>query len=183
LIIAAISVWIVFCLRDYCLLAVPSGSRARLEFYAASVLGTAFLIDVLISARGAGWVRAISLSPAVLVTGLAFHALVAVCCGWLYSDARNRLSWMISLVPSPAAWILLIAVSTRLNADRTIASVVLAVAGISFIAVSGAVCLTGRHFETPQGPPSDESGFPVSFARWSNFMACCLVPLLSQSAW
>jgi hypothetical protein len=180
-IFVAVCIWIVFCIRDYCLLRTGATNdfRSHARWYGASILVTAALVCLALLLAGPARVRDIAISTLVLEAAIACHLLVTAACVWLSrSGSQASSSWVLVLVPVPASWIFLVTTATTLHAgsDGTEA------AGFVFAIAAAWMILTAAaarpdHRETV---PADDLDFSVRFAGWSNCMACCLVPLFMQ---
>jgi hypothetical protein len=179
-IFVALCIWIVFCIRDFCLLQTGPASdfREHARWYAASVLVTAGLVCLAMGMAGPLRVREIALSPIFLGIAIACHLAVTGACLWLSHSGSHTSSWVLVLIPVPASWIFLVITATTVYTGRqggAAASLILevAVAWVILIAVAARL----DHRETV---PADDLDFSVRFAGWSNCMACCLVSLLMQ---
>jgi hypothetical protein len=180
-IFVAVCIWIVFCIRDYCLLRTGRANdfRSHARWYAASVLGTAALVCFALLLAGPARVRDIALSPRLLEAAIGCHLLVVAACVWLCrgrSEAPS--SWVLVLVPAPASWIFLVMTATTVHAGSDGAEA----AGFIFAIAAAWVVLTSlaARLDHADKAHADELDFSIRFAGWSNCMACCLVPLFMQ---
>jgi hypothetical protein len=165
----AVTAWIVFCVRDYCLLEAGSAAefRRRTHIYTRVTAIFVALICPLLAVAGADAVRRLVLAPAVLAIAVGLHVLTVAACRWLGKPGNRAPAWMLTLIPSPAPWILL--------AASTAPSFIFASTLVWMAVVSVAAQRSVR-----EGLASDELDFPLSFARWSNCLAFSLVPLILQ---
>jgi hypothetical protein len=168
-IFVALCVWIVFCIRDFCLLQTSPANdfRRHARLYAASVLVTAALVCLALRMGGPARVREIALSPLFLGAAIAGHVLATAACVWLSRKGSYTSGWVLALVPVPASWIFLVM--------TTSADVIFTIAAAWVILISVAA-----RFDRRETVAAADLDFSVRFAGWSNCMACCLVPLLMQ---
>jgi len=165
----AVTVWIVFCARDYRLLDAGSAAefRRRTRIYTRVTGIFVALICTLLAAVGAAGVRQLVLAPPVLTIAVIIHVLAVAACRWLGKPGNRAPAWILTLIPSPAPWILL--------AASTAPSFIFASTLVWMAVVSVAAQRSVR-----EGLASDELDFPLSFASWSNCLAFSLVPLILQ---
>lgn len=170
MIFVALCIWIVFCVRDFCLLQTGPANdfRKHARWYAASVLLTTAIFCLARALAGPAQVRNIVLSPAFLGAAIAGHLLATAACIWLGRSGLHASGWVLALVPVPASWIFLV-----MTANSVYAVVAGTAAWVCLIAV--AARLDRRETVT-----ADDLDFSLRFAGWSNSMAVCLVPLLLQ---
>ena len=176
----ALCVWVVFCIRDYCLLrSGPANDfRSHARLYAISVLATAALVCLQLRMAGPVRVREIALSPLFLGAAIGGHVLATAACVWLSHKGSYASGWVLALVPVPVSWIFLVMTATAVYPDPDGA----AAAGLIFAITAAwvfSICVAAR-FDRRETVPDDDLDFSVRFAGWSNCMACCLVPLLMQ---
>jgi hypothetical protein len=116
MVIAALSTWIVFCTRDYCLL--HTGPRElfprNARWYAASNLAAATLLCIVLRTLGPARTLEFARSPRTLGTALACHAIVTVLCLRMSRPGNYNNGWVLALVPLPAPWISLVMTSASL---------------------------------------------------------------------
>jgi hypothetical protein len=125
------------------------------------------------------WARKTVWSPWLLGAAIACHLLVSLLCIWLGRRGGLESGWLISLIPAPAPWIFLVMTGTQLfpaGEASLAAGLVLAVAIAWVLVITMSARSTNRACA-----PVDELYFCVRFAGWSNSMACCLVPLITQA--
>jgi hypothetical protein len=168
-IFVALCVWIVFCIRDFCLLQTGPANdfRRHARLYAVSVLVTAAIVCLSLRIAGPARVREIALSPLFLGAAIAGHVLATAACIWLSRKGSYASGWVLALVPVPASWIFLV-MTTSADAILTIAAAWVLLIGVA------------ARFDRRKTVAAADLDFSVRFAGWSNCMACCLVPLLVQ---
>jgi hypothetical protein len=179
-IFVGLSIWIVFCIRDFCLLQTGPASdfRNHARLYATSVLATTTLVCLAMRLAGPVRVLEIALSPAFLGTAIAGHLLATTACMWLGHSANHASSWVLVLIPVPVSWIFLVVTATTVCSGRdgtAAAGFIGSITAAWMILIAVAARLDRR-----ETVPADELDFSVRFAGLSNCMACCLVPLLVQ---
>ena len=110
MIFVAICTWIVFCIRDYCLLRTGPASefRRHVRPYAASVLATVGVICLTLAQAPTSRVLQTVLSPLFLGVAIGWHLLMAALCLWLARRGKYDSSWRVALAPLPAPWIFLV---------------------------------------------------------------------------
>jgi hypothetical protein len=169
-IFVALCIWIVFCVRDFCLLQTGPANdfRKHARWYSVSVLLTAAVFCLARALAGPAQVRSIVLAPAFLGAAIAGHLLTTAASIWLDRSGLHASGWVLALVPVPASWIFLV-----MTANSVYAVVAGAAAWVCLIAV--AARLDRRETVT-----AEDLDFSLQFAGWSNSMAVCLVPLLLQ---
>ncbi|MDQ1473774.1 MAG: hypothetical protein QOJ99_5254 [Bryobacterales bacterium] len=181
MIIAALSTWIVFCIRDYCLLHTGRVElfRRHARWYAVSNLIAATLVCIILRTLGPARTLEVARSPRILGIALVCHAIATALCLWLARHRDYNHGWVLALAPLPAPWISLVITATSLYSGGNggaAAGFVLGVTAAWIVILVGAMRLDQRDV------PSEEQSFSFSFAGWSNCMACCFVPLMIQSA-
>src|SRR6202035_3999606 len=82
------------------------GHRTRI--YSASFLFTAIAFAIALLVEGATPVTATLCSPWLVGSAIACHLLFTALCGWLVKRGRFESGWLISLVPAPTPWIVLV---------------------------------------------------------------------------
>ncbi len=170
MIFVALCIWIVFCVRDFCLLQTGPANdfRQHARWYAVSVLLTTAVFCLARALAGPAEVRNIVLSPAFLGAAIAGHLLTTAASIWLDRSGLHTSGWVLALVPVPASWIFLVVTTNSVHA-------VLAGAAAWVCLIAVAARLDRRETVT-----ADDLDFSLQFAGWSNSMAVCLVPLLLQ---
>jgi hypothetical protein len=180
LIIVAISTWIVFCIRDYCLIHAGSstGLRRRATSYALATLVTTVVVWLALMMAGPYRVWVAVHSSWLLGVAIAIHVLMTTWAVWMERSDACESGWRICLLPAPAPWILLILICGRLMSHSGAGLAPMAILLIP-IAWAAFICLTIRS-ERYGLPSSDFPGFSVVYAGWANSMVFCLVPLIVQ---
>jgi hypothetical protein len=175
-ILVAICTWIVFSIRDYCLLRAGPASefRRHVRLYAASVLITAAVICLTLAKTPSSRVLQMALSPLFLRVAIGWHVAMGALCLWFARRGKYDSSWRLALAPLPAPWIFLVMAAGDLYPANS--GVVVLGASAAWLVVLGLVA----RFDRLDAAASDELEFSMRFAAWSNCMAWCLVPLMMQ---
>jgi hypothetical protein len=183
MVVAALSTWIVFCIRDYCLLHTGRMElfRRHARWYALSNLFAAALVCIVLRALGPAQTLEIARSPRVLGIALVCHAIVTALCLRLARKGDFAYGWVLALVPLPAPWISLAITAASLysrgyTGDNGGAAIefVLAVTAVWIVTL-----VIAMRLDQGEVLPEEQS-FSFSFASWSNCMAFCFVPLMIQ---
>ena len=176
MILVAICTWLVFSIRDYCLLRTGPASdfRRHVRLYAVSVLITAAAICLILAEAPTSKVVQTVLSPLFLRVAIGWHVAMGVLCLWFARRGKYDSSWRLALAPLPAPWIFLVTAAGDLYPSNR-GAVVLG-ASAAWLVVPG----LAAHFDRLDAAASDELEFSMRFAAWSNCMAWCLVPLMMQ---
>jgi hypothetical protein len=170
-----ITAWIVFSIRDYCLLETFGGKRNRAApaWYLVSML----LVTAGITVAWLTEPRLVDaiLAPRFLAIALAAHAPLSVWPLLLARSGRFYAASMVALAPAPAAWILLMLASMTIAGGNSRVAATTA----AWIAIASAlvVAAAGSRFAAPEAF-ADDRAFPVRFAACSNCLALCLVPMI-----
>jgi hypothetical protein len=166
-------------MRDFCLLqnGPAKDFRNHARWYSASVLATATLSCLTLRSLGSARILDLTRSPRTLGIAVICHLVVTIVCLGLARSRNYGAGWVLALVPLPAPWIFLVMTATALYPGGNVS----AAAGFIFGVTAAWLAVIGMamHMQA-DGVPSDEQDFSVSFAGWSNCMACCLVPLMIQ---
>jgi hypothetical protein len=180
LLIAAISTWIVFCIRDYYLIHAGSSAelRRRATCYSFGTLATTAVVWLALMIAGPYRVWVAVHSPWLLGAAIAIHVLMTTLAIWMERSGAHESSWRICLFPAPAPWILLTLICSGLMSSPGAGRAPMAILLIP-IAWAAFVRLTIRS-ERYALPSTDWPGFSVVYAGWANSMACYLVPLIVQ---
>jgi len=175
MLVVTASALMLFWLRDYWLLQLgpPEGIRRRFGVYAFIVVMAAISVCQITRHENARGVLITIESPPFLVALFVLHAAAAVGSSWIRQKNHYQKAWLISMIPAPAAWVLLAQVMILPDVDlgAAVKPWIVAIAGAAWIIIM-AFCIWRTQCN---GSVFKEIDYAVEFSCWINWFGAGLV--------